>query len=255
MKFDENDIERRNAALENEPQLFAWKTITLATHGGNKGVWKKKLMVVLSPSIATLVILFGTDFHIIGVLFALFFQIFCGFWVYYLTPNSSIEYQLSRLGIKQFRYEVFPKNTFSILRGFAWFGVAVCIFSVLFMGPLALVGAGGLALMSFKFKGIGVEEKKRYKKYLFDDEMIFFNILDNNCVEMISSPVEDVCEATLYFNNEDRELVLENIKKILPNSHFIDLKTENDIYQHELFKSALAEGRRLYEEQQSKEYT
>ena len=251
MNFNDENIDKIKIELEKVRPVFSWKTLTLATHGGNKGVWKKKFTVVIVPFIPAITCIISTNFHIGGLLFGLFFQVFGGLWIYYLTPNSSIEYHLTRLGIREKRNEVFPKHTFSILRGFAWFGVAVCIFSVLFMGPLALVGAGGLALMSFKFTGIGQQES--YDLYLFDDDMMVFNVLDNNCIRMHSNPVEDACQSTLYFNDEDRELVLDNLKNVLPNAHYIDLKTESDLYENELFKSALAEGRRLYEEQQRRE--
>lgn len=253
MKFDEKDVEKRKVALDSNPSIFNWNTITLATHGGNKHVWKRNLFVIFGPSIISVTCLLAAEINVLSVFFALFIHLIGSLFYHYLgLPYSNIKYKLKQNGIEEIRYEIIPENTFSILRGFAWFGVAVCIFSVLFMGPLALVGAGGLALMSFKFTRI--EQQESYDSYLFDDDMMVFNVLDNNCIRMHSNPVEDACQSTLYFNDEDRELVLSNLKQVLPNAHYIDLKTESDLYENELFKSALAEGRRLYEEQQSKEH-
>ena len=251
MNIDDENIEKRKSELEKVSPIFSWKALTLATHGGNKGIWKKKFTVVIVPFIPAITCIISTNFHIGGLLFGLFFQVFGGLWIYYLTPNSSIEYHLTRLGIREKRNEVFPKHTFSILRGFAWFGVAVCIFSVLFMGPLALIGAGGLALMSFKFTGI--EQQESHDLYLFNDEMMIFNILDNNVIIIRSNPSIRACRAKLYFDENERSIVLDNMRKILPESYYINLKTESDIYDHELFKKAVSEGRQLYEEQQRKE--
>ncbi|MCG2839195.1 MptD family putative ECF transporter S component [Photobacterium sp. WH77] len=60
-----------------------------------------------------------------------------------ITPKGIIVQQTERVP------EIFYKAT----RGMAYIGIVVCVIAALMVGPLAFVGAGAFALMSFKMTG------------------------------------------------------------------------------------------------------
>ncbi|KJF92055.1 hypothetical protein UB39_22100, partial [Photobacterium angustum] len=45
--------------------------------------------------------------------------------------------------------DIIPEIAYTIVRRSAWVGCAICVFAAIFIGPIAFVGAGGAALMSF----------------------------------------------------------------------------------------------------------
>ncbi|EAR56154.1 hypothetical protein SKA34_13210 [Photobacterium sp. SKA34] len=87
-------------------------------------------------------------------------------WRYLLNADKRYYYAINQYGIYLTREDIIPEIAYTIVRRSAWVGCAICIFAAIFIGPIAFVGAGGAALMSF---GMTNFRPKPYKhQCLFD---------------------------------------------------------------------------------------
>ncbi|PSV95411.1 hypothetical protein [Photobacterium angustum] len=117
-------------------------------------------------SILLSVIFFLTDsgaFSIVPILGAAFL---CPWFRYLVNADKRYYYAINQYGIYLTEEDIIPEIAYTIVRRSAWVGCAICIFAAIFIGPMAFVGAGGAALMSF---GMTNFRPKPYKhQCLFD---------------------------------------------------------------------------------------
>ena len=72
---------------------------------------------------------------------------------YLWFADKQYHYRLTTEGLVTTYHDAIPDAAYAVVRGLAWFGVVVCIVGVALLGPAALVGAGGFAVMAFFFTG------------------------------------------------------------------------------------------------------
>ena len=72
---------------------------------------------------------------------------------YLWFADKQYHYRLTTEGLVTTYHDAIPDAAYAVVRGLAWFGVVVCIVGVAFLGPAALIGAGGMALGAFFFTG------------------------------------------------------------------------------------------------------
>ncbi|HGY5236103.1 hypothetical protein [Aeromonas salmonicida] len=72
---------------------------------------------------------------------------------YLWFADKQYHYRLTTGGLVTTYHDAIPDAAYAVVRGLAWFGVVVCIVGVALLGPAALVGAGGFAVMAFFFTG------------------------------------------------------------------------------------------------------
>jgi len=85
-----------------------------------------------------------------------------GFFRYLALADKNATFKITPLGIIHTEKDCIPDIAYTIMRGIAWLGVALCIFAVFYVGPMAFVGAGASALMAFKFTGFHAVTTSRY---------------------------------------------------------------------------------------------
>lgn len=80
---------------------------------------------------------------------------------YLVMADKHYHYRLTTEGLITTYQDAIPEMAYTIVRGLAWLGVVVCVMAMAVLGPLALVGAGGMALFAIFFtnfeKKISVE--------------------------------------------------------------------------------------------------
>ncbi|MEF1257047.1 hypothetical protein, partial [Vibrio sp. M260112] len=106
---------------------------------------------------------------------------------YLFSPDKHRCYHLTALGIHYTEQDMIPEVAYKIVRGFAWVGIAVCIIAVLLLGPLALVGAGAFALMSFGMTNFQPEVIKSY--LLMDERSVAFNLINDGVVSFTTPDI------------------------------------------------------------------
>ncbi|PSW78871.1 hypothetical protein [Photobacterium angustum] len=138
-------------------------------------------------------------------------------WIRYLIKaDKHYYYAINQYGIYLTQEDIIPEIAYTIVRRSAWVGCAICIFAAIFIGPIAFVGAGGAALMSF---GMTNFRPKPYKhQCLFDGYAKLRNYCEN--------------EYSLYTKNYNYgfDLIIPN-EKLTP---FIKvIKQYNDTFEEE----------------------
>lgn len=157
--LDANQKKVREAPILHEwdikvPTAFAWPMILIVVGSmmlfGGSAVW------------------FAGDSDWTFVYMMVGMSIVMTFYLRYLVmADKDYHYRLTTEGVVVTYQDAIPEVAYTIVRGLAWLGVVVCVVAVAILGPLALVGAGGMALFavfSTDFKSEVSEHETMFKK-------------------------------------------------------------------------------------------
>lgn len=102
---------------------------------------------------------------------------------------------------------------YTIVRGLAWLAMAICVMAVSVLGPLALVGAGGMALFAVFFTGFKSEVSEH--ETMFKKDWPYTLSISNRkkAIRFESNPFKISYSDNLYCRPEDFEWVVELIKE------------------------------------------
>ncbi|KJG03867.1 hypothetical protein UB33_21795 [Photobacterium angustum] len=140
----EQQIERLYATAP----VYEWELIV----NPDSSRTKVAFVFFLIPMLIGLTVLFfnwNSDGLVIAGVFA-FTALWGAPWIRYLIKaDKRYYYAINQYGIYLTEEDIIPEIAYTIVRRSAWVGCAICIFAAIFIGPMAFVGAGGAALMSF----------------------------------------------------------------------------------------------------------
>lgn len=155
---------------------------------------------------------------------------------YLFSPDKHRCYNLTALGIHYTEQDMIPEVAYKIVRGFAWVGIAVCIIAVFLLGPLALVGAGAFALMSFGMTNFKPTVDKSYA--LIDEHSVVFN-LTHDSVLSFGSPKRETFDyiGTVFTSTLDQKTaLLSHLQSTFPEIEIVEIKKLNDKYKHPIYQ-------------------
>jgi len=139
------------------------------------------------------------------------------------------------MGIHYTEQDMIPEVAYKIVRGFAWGGIVVCIIAVFVLGPLAFVGAGAFALMSFGMTNF----QPTVDKYcvLIDECTVVFNLMDDGVVSF-AVPEKDAhaYSGDIFTSLEQKEELLSHLRSIFPNIEVVKIKRLNEQYKHPVYQ-------------------
>ncbi|MGY2572296.1 hypothetical protein [Vibrio sp. C8] len=154
---------------------------------------------------------------------------------YLFSPDKHRCYHLTSMGIHYIEQDMIPEVAYKIVRGFAWGGIVVCIIAVFLLGPLALVGAGAFALMSFGMTNF----QPTVDKYcvLIDECTVVFNLMDDGVVSF-AVPEKDAhaYSGDIFTSLEQKEELLTHLRSIFPNIEVVKIKRLNEQYKHPVYQ-------------------
>jgi hypothetical protein len=138
----------RQQRVREAPTLYEWD-IKVAT------VYAMGWLVVIIPCGIMVLIGLVAYWYESDQWYGFFFMalIFAPFIRYLWLADKQYHYRLTTEGLVTTYHDAIPDAAYAVVRGLAWFGVVVCIVGVALLGPAALVGAGGFAVMAFFFTG------------------------------------------------------------------------------------------------------
>ncbi|MCU8089238.1 hypothetical protein [Shewanella sp. SM21] len=138
----------RQQRVREAPTLYEWD-IKVAT------VYSMGWLVVIIPCGIMVLIGLVAYWYESDQWYGFFFMalIFAPFIRYLWLADKQYHYRLTTEGLVTTYHDAIPDAAYAVVRGLAWFGVVVCIVGVAFLGPAALIGAGGMALGAFFFTG------------------------------------------------------------------------------------------------------
>ena len=131
---------------------------------------------------------------------------------YLVMADKNYHYRMTTEGLIVTYHDAIPEVAYTIVRGLAWPGVVVCVVAVAILGPLALVGAGGMALFAVfftDFKGEVCEEFTLFNKKL---PHVFTISKKHRALRFESVPFKSAFSRTLYCRVEDIDVILNLIK-------------------------------------------
>ncbi|OCH27176.1 hypothetical protein A6E12_11510 [Aliivibrio fischeri] len=229
MHDKENELELERE-LHELPIIYQWKIIRCDF--GNTLRWVISIGVPFFGY--SLLLLLIQDMDAVPVLF--FIGLIMTFVIRYLfLSDNQYCYFLTQKGIHFTIEQVIPEIAYKVMRGFAWFGVAVSFFAVTIIGPMAFIGAGACALLSFKMTGF--KSVPRSSFVYFVDEYTVFDIQKENTFSIISHPhdIYDSCYRLYYFR-EDRDEIKKQLLQVIKKSHYKIINHPDDIYDYAPFE-------------------
>ncbi|OCA64564.1 hypothetical protein A9R10_02710 [Aeromonas piscicola] len=131
---------------------------------------------------------------------------------YLVMADKDYHYRLTTEGIIATYQDAISEVAYTIVRGLAWLGVVVCVIAVAILGPLALVGAGAMALFAVFFTGFKHEVCEEFT--LFNKEWPHILIISkrHRALRFESVPFKSAFSRTLFCRVEDMDRITTLIK-------------------------------------------
>lgn len=189
------------------------------------------VLAVIMPVIASLLGLMAaldtnspTPFFVGTVLGVAF-----GFFIRYLwMADKHYHYQLTPIGIRYTTQDAIPEVAYKIVRIFAWVGVVVCILAVGVLGPLAFVGAGGMALLAFGMTNFSSQIRKAHICYVDDFRV---NILKKRDMFSLENyPSECYQSGSIFCKAGEVELILDKIQSSINITSVKEVKSSRHLF-------------------------
>ena len=131
---------------------------------------------------------------------------------YLVMADKDYHYRLTTEGVVVTYQDAIPEVAYTIVRGLAWLGVVVCVVAVAILGPLALVGAGGMALFAVFFTDFKSEVSEHETMFRKDWPYTLSISNRKKALRFESTPFKVAYSDNLYCKSEDFERVIEMIK-------------------------------------------
>ena len=232
------EIEALEQQVYQAPVLFEWEYI-----GSDIKGWLRLLLAIGGPgTLFGSIVLFGArgtigayvGLSVMTLLFILMVR-------YLFIPDSHYHYKLTKLGIHYTQEDLIPEIAYTLVKGFAWVGIAVCLIALFVIGPLAFVGAGAFALMAFGMTNF--KSTINQHRILFSDTNMLFSL--NNDVLLDIIPQKKLGLAfvgTIYATSlSQKQTLIAELVPQLGEVEVIDIKRRNDKYKHPVYIAARSE--------------
>ena len=161
---------------------------------------------------------------ITGVIFGVLFFLMAR---YLFSPDKAMHYKLTPLGIIYTEKDTIPDVAYTIMRGFAWFSVVICLATVVYVGPLAFVGAGGMALLAVKFTGFHAETKN--KSVHFIDDYTIKVVPNKGVLSIWSSSDELYASRRFYFESAKEDELIKELTKNMEIKEITHVKSMREL--------------------------
>lgn len=138
--------------------------------------------------------------------------IVAAFTRYLWLADKNYHYRLTTEGVIVTYQDAIPEAAYTIVRGLAWLGVVVCVMAVAVLGPLALVGAGGMALFAVFFTDFKSEVSEHETMFRKDWPYTLSISNRKKALRFESTPFKVAYSDNLYCKSEDFERVIGMIK-------------------------------------------
>lgn len=204
-------IDANQKRVREAPTLHEWDTRVPEAYA-----W-----VMISIVVGSMMLLFGGgSVYSTGGNDWSFFYIALGvsivmiFYLRYLVmADKNYHYRLTTEGLIVTYQEAIPEMAYTIVRGLAWLAMAICVMAVSVLGPLALVGAGGMALFAVFFTDFKSEVSEH--ETMFKKDWPYTLSISNRkkAIRFESNPFKISYSDNLYCKPEDFEWVVELIKE------------------------------------------
>ncbi|ENP8454008.1 hypothetical protein ACEI25_000619 [Photobacterium damselae] len=192
-KLDLDEAQQIERLYATSPE-YEWELIVNPDSSRTKGT-------IISFIIFVLV---GVLFLLIGFSWLALVPIVVGAFMspwyrYLLNADKRYYFAINQYGMYSRNEQIIPEIAYTIVRYSAWVGCGICLFAAILVGPIAFVGAGGAALLSFQmtnFRSVPYKTQRLFDGYIkleyFESCKAFINTKETFFICMI--PKEKVAE-------------------------------------------------------------
>ncbi|TNJ06889.1 hypothetical protein CF115_12705 [Aeromonas veronii] len=143
-----------------------------------------------------------------------------------VMADKDYHYRLTTEGVIVTYQDAIPESAYTIVRGLAWFGVVVCMLAVSLLGPLALVGAGGMALFAIFFTGFQKEVTTLYLGFNKNCTYVCKVVKKKSLIRFETVPFEDGAFSDLHCEHKDFIFILKLLMSELDCKEYREFNTE-----------------------------
>lgn len=147
---------------------------------------------------------------------------------YLLTPDILTKYKIMPLGISYTEKDCIPESVFTIIRRIALVGVVICLLAVFIVGPMAFVGAGGAALMSFQL--INIKSVERSHEIYFVGECEVITVTGGGAIKFLSSDMN--AYGKLFFQKKHTKRINKLLKQYVNITQIIELDSLAKVHNY-----------------------
>lgn len=233
--INEKNIQELQVKIYEIPTIYEW---TFSGFSGRHATLFRLIISIVIPSILPIVFFIASNVSVPSLDFWILLSLFLvGFLLtrYLILPDRTYHYHLTSIGIHYSEQVAVPDSAYTFVRGFAWVGIAVCIVALIFIGPLAFVGVGGCALLSFGLTKFSPEivEKEVY----FSEQLIIFDPIKDTLLDLATGNTDHPkFDRTIFFRSfDDKKKVLDRIRECHQDVEYHLLEHINDQYKHPIF--------------------
>ncbi|TDM54287.1 hypothetical protein [Aliivibrio fischeri] len=227
-----NKIETMRMALYNEEVLYEYETIE-----------HQYLGYFAAAGFFSVMLWFLYDFSDDGIdageaiIFGGGGTIMTLFLIFFASADIKRIYKFTKNGILTEQADVVPEYAYQCIRMIGRVGVVVCLVAVVFVGPMAFVGAGASALLSFKL--VNFRLKPMLFETLYFEESVIIKSSKANYVSILPNADLLVSGNGFISNGKNINEIFNTLRKFYPNGYFYEVEEEDDIYSHYKYKEFL----------------
>ncbi|MGF1807958.1 hypothetical protein L4C31_22230, partial [Aliivibrio sifiae] len=208
--IDNNDkVETMRMGLYNEEVLYEYETIEHQYLGyfAAAGFFSVMLWFLYDFSDdgidAGEAIIFGGG----GTIMALFL-------IFFASADIKRIYKFTKNGILTEQADVVPEYAYQCIRMIGRVGVFLCLIAVVFVGPMAFVGAGASALLSFKL--VNFRLKSMMFETLYFDESAIFKANKENYIDITPNSPLFLSLDSIFCNKDNVDDIFNTLKEFYP---------------------------------------
>ncbi|ACH66831.1 conserved hypothetical protein [Aliivibrio fischeri MJ11] len=158
-------------------------------------------------------------------------------FIFFASADIKRIYKFTKNGILTEQADVVPEYAYQCIRMIGRVGVVVCLVAVVFVGPMAFVGAGASALLSFKL--VNFRLKAMMFETLYFDESVIIKSSKINYITIVPNAQLLLSLDGIFCNKKNANDIFNTLRDFYPNGHFYEVEEEDDIYSHYKYKEFL----------------
>ncbi|MHA6607691.1 hypothetical protein [Photobacterium damselae] len=138
----------------------------------------KMMYIMLLGSFGVAIVFFLLGFSWLSLVPIVVGSFLTPWFRYLVNSDKRYYYAINQYGMYSTEEQIIPEIAYTIVRYSAWVGCGICLFAAILVGPIAFVGAGGAALLSFQMTNFRSVPYK--SQCLFDNAAILKNYREND---------------------------------------------------------------------------
>ncbi|EEZ39386.1 hypothetical protein [Photobacterium damselae] len=171
-KLDLDEAQQIERLYTTSP-VYEWELIV------NTISFRTKMMyIMLLGSFGVAIVFFLLGFSWLSLVPIVVGSFLTPWFRYLVNSDKRYYYAINQYGMYSTEEQIIPEIAYTIVRYSAWVGCGICLFAAILVGPIAFVGAGGAALLSFQMTNFRSVPYK--SQCLFDNAAILKNYREND---------------------------------------------------------------------------